>query len=213
MTTLAAPLTTLAPNAEFTRLAPDEQVVRTVRALEANGIRALVVESAAQARELVRSLVPAGASVYDPPSRTAQQIGLAVDLETDPNFSRVRDRLAGIAPKSAEYRRLVAAPDVVIGSVHAITEQGQVMLASATGSQLASAGFAAGTVIWVVGIQKIVATLDEGFRRIREYCYPLEDARTRRVYGQPSAINKILIVNGEYPGRITVVFVKENLGF
>jgi hypothetical protein len=102
---------------------------------------------------------------------------------------------------------------VVVGSVHAITEQGEVLVASATGSQLSSAVSGAGTVIWVVGTQKLVHTLDGGFRRIREYSYPLEDARTRQVYAQPSAINKILIVNGELPGRITIVLVRQNLGF
>ncbi len=87
------------------------------------------------------------------------------------------------------------------------------MLASALGTQLSAAAFGAGTVIWVVGTQKLVRTLDEGLRRIREYSYPLEDARTRGAYGQPSAVNKILIVNGELHGRIKVVLVKQKLGF
>ena len=87
------------------------------------------------------------------------------------------------------------------------------MLASATGSQMGSAVFGADSVIWVAGTQKIVPSLEEGFRRIREHSYPLEDERTRNVYGRGSAINKILIVNGEQPGRITVVLVKQNLGF
>ncbi len=213
ISTLPSPAATLAPNREFSRLASDEQVERTAEALTANGFRTVVVESAAQARALIRKMLPAGADVYDPPSLTVQQIGLGADLETDTTFRRVRERLHDIPRGSLEYRRLVAGPDVVIGSIHAITEQGQVLLASATGSQIASASFGAATVIWVVGTQKIVATLEEGFRRIREYSYPLEDDRTRKTYGQPSAINKILVANSAYPGRITVVLVKENLGF
>jgi len=98
--------------------------------------------------------------------------------------------------------------------VHAITNQGQVLLASAVGSQISPAASGAGMVIWVVGTQKLVRTLEDGLRRIQEYSYPLEDARTRQVYGQGSAINKLLIVQGEHlAGRITIVLVKQQLGF
>ena len=88
------------------------------------------------------------------------------------------------------------------------------MIASAVGSQLGPAASGAGAVIWVVGTQKLVRTLEDGFRRIREHSLPLESERTQRAYGQASAINKLLIVNGEaYPGRITSVLVKQQLGF
>ncbi len=113
-----------------------------------------------------------------------------------------------------EMRKLGASPDVLVGSVHAITEQGEVLIASATGSQLGPAASGAGAVIWVVGTQKLVHTLEDGLRRIREHSLPLENERTQQVYGQASAINKLLIVNGEaYHGRITIVLVKHLLGF
>lgn len=104
---------------------------------------------------------------------------------------------------------------MVIGSVHAVTEQGHVLIASGTGSQIASYVYGAQTVIWVVGTQKLVYDLDEGLQRIQEYCYPLEDARVRELSGQGSMIGKILLVQREItPGRITVVLVKkELLGF
>lgn len=215
MTIVLREIATLAPNLEFTRLASDQQVERARESLEANGMHAIVVDRGEQARALVTGMIPAGATVYDPPSLTLVQIGLAADFETEPAFHPLRRRLSTMdrSTQQPEIRRLTSSPDVVVGSVHAVTEQGQVMIASASGSQLSSAVFGAGRVIWVVGTQKIVPSLDEGFRRIREYSYPLEDERARMVYGRPSAINKILIVNGELPGRITVVLVKENLGF
>ena len=111
-------------------------------------------------------------------------------------------------------RILGAAPDFVIGSVHAVTEQGQVMVASFSGSQLASYVYGAGSVIWVVGTQKLVRDIDEGLRRITEYSYPLEDARAFEAYGMRSGVNKLLVVHREFqPGRVTVVLVKENLGY
>ena len=208
-------MTTLLPNQEFNHLASDDQIKKTVQALEANGIRTVVVETGEEARACVLSMIPAGMEVFNPPSHTLDQIGLTADIESSTSFQPVRSRLRSLdrTTQRREIRRLTASPDVVVGSVHAITEQGEVVIASATGSQLSSAVSGAGTVIWIVGTQKLVQTLDEGFRRIREYSYPLEDVRTRQVYGQPSAINKVLIVNGELPGRITIVLVRQNLGF
>jgi acyl-CoA hydrolase len=161
-------------------------------------------------------MIPSGVDVYNPPSRTLDEIGLTADIASSENFQSVRSRLGSLnrTTQQREIRKLISSPDVVIGSVHAITEQGEVLLASASGSQLGSAAAGADKVIWVVGIQKLVHTLEEGFRRIREYSYPLENMRTLQAYGKPSAINKILIVSGEQQsGRITILFVKENLGF
>lgn len=208
-------LETLEINQEFNHLASEEQVAAAAKALEANGIHTVMFETGAEARAYILSQIPAGAVVYNPPSRTVEQIGLKADIESGANFQYLRARLNTLdkVKDQAQYRKLVAGPDMVIGSVHAITAAGQVLLASATGSQLSSAAFGASRVIWVAGTQKIVANLEEGLRRIREYSHPLEDQRTRQVYGQPSAINKVLVVNGEYPGRITLVLVKQNLGF
>ena len=112
-----------------------------------------------------------------------------------------------------EMRKLGSAPDYVVGSVHAVTEEGALLIASFSGSQLGPYASGAGQVILVVGTQKIVPDLETGLRRIREYSYPLEDARAREAYGMGSAINKTLIIEGDFPGRISVVLVKEQLGF
>lgn len=208
-------LETLEINQEFSRLASNQQIARTVRALEANGIHAIIVETEEAAREYVMSRIPAGAQVYNPPSRTVDQIGLRAAIESSLNFQSLHSRLHSLdrVTQRAKIRKLISSPDVVIGSVHAITEIGEVLIASASGSQLSSIASGADKVIWVVGTQKLVSTLDEGFRRIREYSYPLENSRAQQVYGRLSAINKILIVNGEIPGRITIILVKQNLGF
>jgi len=209
-------MATLVPNQEFTQLASDEQIAKTVQALEGRGIRTVVVETGEEAESRVLDLIPSGADVYNSPSRTLELIGLAADIEQATRFQSVRARVQALdrATQQREMRRLTASPDVLVGSVHAITEQGQVLLASAVGSQLSPAASGAGSVIWVVGTHKLVRTLEDGLRRIQEYSYPLEDERTRQVYGQPSAINKLLIVQGEHvPGRITIVLVKQPLGF
>jgi acyl-CoA hydrolase len=209
-------MATFISHSEFTQLASEEQIARTVQALEAHGIRAVVFETGEEARIYVLDLIPSGAEVYNSPSRSLELIGLAEDIEHPTRFQSVRARLDSLdrVTQRNEMRKLGASPDVLVGSVHAITEKGEIMIASAVGSQLGPAASGAGTVIWVVGTHKLVRTLEDGFRRIREHSLPLESERTQQVYGQASAINKLLIVNGEaYPGRITIVLVKQQLGF
>jgi hypothetical protein len=113
-----------------------------------------------------------------------------------------------------EMRMLAAAPEYVVGSVHAVTEDGSLLIASASGSQLGPLVSGAEHVILVNGGQKIVADLDTGLRRIYEYCLPLEDERARRAYGVPSGVNNILVINRVLaPGRVTAILVRERLGF
>ncbi len=206
---------TLELKQEFNHLASDDQITKTVQALEANGIHTIVFETGSAAREYIVNMIPNGVEVYNPPSRTLDEIGLTTEIESSVNFQAVRSRLHSLdrITQQHEIRKLISSPNLVIGSVHAVTEKGEVLIASASGSQLGSAASGADLVIWVVGTQKLVSTLEEGLRRIREYSYPLENTRTLQAYGKPSAINKILIVNGEQPGRITVILVRENLGF
>ncbi len=203
-------------DSEFTQLASEEQIAKTVQAVEDHGIRAMVFESGQEARSYVLDLIPSGAQVYNSPSRTLELIGLAEDIEHPTRFQSVRAQLLSLdrVTQRTEMRKLGASPDVLVGSVHAVTERGEIMIASATGSQLGPAASGAGMVIWVVGTHKLVHTLEDGLRRIREHSLPLESERTKEVYGQASAINKLLIVSGEaYPGRITIVLVKQLLGF
>lgn len=172
-------MTTLVPNAEFARLASDEQIAAAAASLTAKGMEALVVESRAKARSHVLSLLPEGAEVFTSMSRTLATLGLTEDINASSRYTPLRSQLKGLdrEKQGRAWRRVVSSPEYVIGSAHAVTEQGQVLIASASGSQLASYVFGASHVIWVVGAQKIVRDLDEGFRRIREYRYPLEHER------------------------------------
>jgi hypothetical protein len=206
----------LTPNRAFSRLASEERIEKTVKALEANNIKTFVVETGDEARALVLDLLPDGAEVFTATSRTLDGIGLSDAINGSPRFQALRPRLMTMSRETQgrEMRKLGAAPDYVVGSAHAVTEQGQVLIASAGGSQLAAYVYGAGNVIWVVGTQKLVRDLEEGLARIEQYSFPLEDARLREAFGMPSAISKVLIVNRDYlPGRSTIVLVKQNLGF
>jgi L-lactate utilization protein LutC len=203
-------------NTSFNTLASDERLAKVSQALQANNLAVVVCETGEQARHYVLDRLPEGATIFTANSRTVEAIGLAAAIEQSSRFQAVRPRLLELRRQNQvrAMRQLGASPDVVIGSVHAVAEQGQVLIASGTGSQLASYVYGAPSVIWIVGTQKLVSDLDEGLRRIREYCYPLEDARTRETLGQGTIIGKILIVEREItPGRITMVLVKDHLGF
>jgi len=205
----------LIPNQEFAKVASDVQIERVARALEANGMRVLIAENSEEAKQLALDLVPQGAEVYANRSKTLETLGLTAKLEKSGRYNAVRPKVLSLDRKTQadEIRKLRSSPEYIVGSVHAITEAGQVLTASGSGSQLAPYAYGAAKVIWVVGAQKLVRDLDEGFRRIEEYSYPLEDTRMQEAYDSHSSVNKTLIVNRDRPGRITIVLVKEELGY
>jgi hypothetical protein len=202
--------------AEFAGLASDAQIDAAAAALERNGITSLVVDSGEHARDAVRSILPIGAEVFNNTSRTLEAIGVAEDIERSGLYQPLRPRLYQMdrEMQAREMRLLAATPDFVVGSVHAVTEDGSVLIASASGSQLGPLVSGAGHVILVVGGQKIVVDVGTGLRRISEYCFPLEDRRAREAYGVPSGVNNVLIINRAItPRRISAVLVKQSLGF
>jgi hypothetical protein len=202
--------------AEFSAGASKARIIAVAGALDGNGITCLVVDSAAQAREAVRTILPVGAEVYNNTSRTLELIGVAEDIEQSGRYQALRPRLYQMdrQMQGREMRQLSASPDWVVGSVHALTAQGSLLIASASGSQLGPIASGAGHVILVIGAQKIVPDFDTGLRRVYEYCFPLEDRRAREAYGVSSGVNNVLVVNKAIPpGRITAILVDEPLGF
>src|SRR3981081_339199 len=212
----------LQPNLErsigrrFGTVADDARVRRTAAGLEANGMSVLRAADGGEAKRIVLDLIPEGSQVYHGASQTLEVSGIIEAIERSGRYEPLRPRIWSMDRKTQadEIRRLSASPDVMLGSVHAVTETGALLAASMSGSQLGPYASGAGRIILVVGTQKIVSDLEEGLRRIDEYAYPLEDARAHLAYGIRSAVNNVLIINRDVvPGRITVVFVDEVLGF
>jgi hypothetical protein len=200
----------------FGTLADDSRVRQAAAALEANGISVLQAADAAEAKVIVLGLIPDGSQVHHGASMSLDDAGITDEIDKSGRYESLRPRIFSMdrQTRADEIRRLSSAPDVMLGSVHAVTETGSLLAASMGGSQLGPYVSGAGRVILVVGTQKIVFDLEEGLRRIDEYAFPLEDARAQAAYGIHSAVNKVLIINREIvPGRITVVFVDEALGF
>ena len=207
---------TFTPIEEFARLAADEKIERTSKALEANGIKVLIAENGTEAKRLFFELVPEGAEVFLGSSVTLEKLGIKDEIDKSGRFDALRPKMFAMnrETQGREIRKLGGAPDYAAGSVQAVTEDGHVLIASNTGSQLGPYAFGAGKVIWVVGYQKIVKDLNEGFRRIEDHVLPLEEVHMQELYKVSTAVSKVLIVNREIrPSRITMIIVREEIGF
>ena len=209
-------MTTSVSATPFTDPAPVERLERVAAALTANNFAVEILDDAATARTRVKDLIPEGASVFTGSSETLRLSGIDEDINNSGRYDAVRPR--GLAmdrdTQMDEIRRLFASPDVIVGSVNAVTETGSLVIASATGSQLTGYVGGSARVIWVVGAQKVVPDLSTALRRVEDHCLPLENDRVRKVYGKSSAINRLLILNAEFhPGRGTVLLLREAIGF
>jgi len=205
---------TLVPNMDYAQLASDEQIERAAEALESHNIHVLIAASGEEAKSMLFDIMPEGAEVFTGNSRTLEVLGIPGEVEA--RYDSVRAKLATMDRKT-QWREMVilgAVPEYIVGSVHAVTEDGSVVIASMSGSQLAPYAASAAHVIWIVGAQKIVRTLDDAMKRVQEYVYPLEDEHALQVLGVNSAINKLLVIHKEIiPGRTTMIIVKEEIGF
>jgi L-lactate utilization protein LutC len=204
------------PAALFTDPAPAHRLEQAATALTAKNFAVEILDDAAAARTRIKDLIPEGASVFTGASETLRLSGIEEDINNSGRYDALRSRGTTMdrATQMDEIRRLLASPDVIVGSAAAVTETGSLVIASASGSQLT--GYAGGSAraIWVIGAQKVVPDVSTALRRVEDHCLPLESARAMKAYGQPSAINRLLILNAEpQPGRGTVLLLREAIGF
>jgi hypothetical protein len=209
-------MTTSVPAVQFIAPASAERLERVAAALAANNFAVEIVDDSAAARARVTDLIPEGASVLTGASETLRLSGIEEDINDSGRYEAVRPRALTMdrATQADEIRKMIATPDVSVGSVAAVTETGSLVVASGSGSQLPGYAGGAARAIWVVGAQKVVPDLSAALRRVEDHCLPLENDRAMRVYGQPSAVNRLLVLNAEpYPGRGTVLLLREAIGF
>jgi L-lactate utilization protein LutC len=207
--------TLLEPITDFGAPASDEVIERTAQALRARGYEVRIAEDREQARELALELIPDGSEVNQASSRTVDELGISDALVERDEYTALRPTLWAMdrATQGREIRRIGAGPDVVIGSVHALTEDGVMVASSMSGSQLGMYAGGAARVVLVIGSQKIVPDLETGFQRLDQHVVPLEDARALQAYGVHTTQNKTLIIRGDLPGRTAIVLVRDAIGF
>lgn len=208
-------MSTMQTTERFTALPDEQTLAETVTALEEHGFSVDVVDDVAAAREVVLARIPAGASVMTNTSVTLDAAGIPPVIDEGRAYDSARARMARLdyATQLPEMKALAGQPDFALGSVHAVTADGALVIASASGSQLASYAWGAAQVIFVVGAQKLVPSIEDAHERLFEHSLKLEDARAYQAYGQPSRVGKILEIHQEDPGRVHIVLVRQVVGF
>jgi len=200
---------------DFAVPASEAELEALAEKLRARNFEVVIVQDGAEAKAEVLKRIPEGAQVHSGKSKTLEDAGLFKEFMEGDRFHFVRKRTMKLDPKTQrdEIRKLGAAPDVMVNSAHAVTEEGQIVITSASGSQIGPIASGAGRLILVIGSQKIVPDLDAAFRRIREHVFPYEDARLREAMGIGTKITRTLILDQDFmPGRTTVILVREPIG-
>lgn len=202
----------------YTQKADKTVVEKTITALKKGQIEAIFVETGEEAKKKVLEMIPQGAEVMTMSSVTLDTFGINKEIDSSGKYISIRTKLVSMDRTKDKRQMKILADNAewVVGSVQAVTEDGKILSASNTGSQLPAYIYGADHVIWVVGTQKIVKDLDEGMRRLYDYVLPLESVRLNKAYNLTtgSHVSKLLIMDKEIvPGRVTVIFVNEVAGF
>jgi len=206
--------TTAIPD-RFTTLPDEHALEATITALEEHGFGVEVVDDLDAAREAVLARIPHGSSVMTNTSMTLTETGIADAINDGGPYDSARNKMLALdfATQAQQMKAIGGQPDYALGSVHAVTRDGTLVIASASGSQLASYAWGAANVIFVVGAQKLVPTLEAAHERIYQHSLVLEDARAIAAYGQHSQVGKVLEIHQELPGRIHIVLIRQPVGF
>lgn len=199
---------------QFDVLPDDPTIAATVAALESHGFTVDVVDDLTAARKAVLARIPHGARVWKNTSITLDETGISAEVDApDGPYDSVRLQMTAQNYASRQMKEIAAAPDYALGSVHAITQDGELLVGSASGSQFATVAWGAEHVVLVAGLHKVVPNLETGRRRVREHSLPLENVRAQEAYGQNSQLNKTLEIYGEMPGRIHLVLIRQVIGY
>ncbi|MDE1767772.1 MAG: lactate utilization protein [Candidatus Micrarchaeota archaeon] len=200
----------------WTEIADNKTIERAAKALSERGFETVIVDSKDEAKKKVLEFIPEGSEVFEASSATLNEIGVTDEIQNSGRYKSAKKELMSINDEKlrGKKRKTMIASEYTVGSAQAITEDGTVVVASASGSQIGAYVYGAEKLILVVGAQKVVKNLDEAIKRIYEYALPLESERVKKVYNMPrSSVNKIFIFEREMPGRVKIVIVKEKLGF
>ena len=199
----------------FTALPGAQELAATVVALEEHGFSVEVVDGPDEARTAVLARIPAGSSVMTNTSVTLQETGIADVINDGGPYESARNKMFALdfETQAQQMKAIGGQPDYALGSVHAVTRDGTLVIASASGSQLASYAWGAANVIFVIGAQKIVPDLEAARQRIYQHSLKLEDARAQAAYGQHSYVGKVLEIHQELPGRIHIVLIRQPVGY
>ena len=199
---------------KFAKPASEATLEALAERMRARNFDVLIVDDGAAAKAEVLSLVPEGSQVHTGKSKTLEDIGIFQEFMENEKYDFIRRRTLKMDRKTQldEMRKAGAAPDIMVNSAHAVTEAGQIVMTSATGSQIGPIAYGAGKLILVIGSQKVVPDLNTALRRIEDYVIPYEEDRLNVAHGV-AKMNRTLILEGDHtPGRTTIILVRTPIG-
>ena len=158
-------------------LANQSAIERTMESLAARNINSVVVNSSGEALEKLKELIPEGSEIFYGTSETLTTIGFPEYIHHNPKYRNLHDEYEEEPDpdKKRELHRLSSVSEYYVGSVQAIAETGEVLVASASGSQLGAYSYGAKRLVWVVGTQKICPSLSDAIDRVRGYTLEMHD--------------------------------------
>lgn len=202
---------------KWTQLPSAKEVIETINALQQRGVTVMRAKNGQNALDILKTIIPQGAEVMDGASVTLVEIGYREFLDSGQSgWKSLREAVHAESDeaKRHELRRKSMTAQYFISGVNAIAQSGEIVACDTGGSRVGAWHFAAGHLILVCGINKIVPTLDDAMRRVREYVYPLERIRAIRKYREQSHLGKwVILAYEEREGRVTLVLIDESLGF
>ncbi len=193
-----------------------EVIDRTIGALAARNVDAILVESREAALAMLKELVPEGCEVFVSTSETLDTIGYTEYMDGNDRYINLHDEMLAQpdAASQREFRRTTTTADYFVGSVQAIAETGEIVVASGSGSQIGAFAYGARRVVMVAGTQKICPTLAEAEARTRGYTLELHDRWLEGRGSGPAPIGKFMVMEHEpVVGRITMILIPESLGW
>jgi hypothetical protein len=199
---------------EFVKPASEATLEALAERLRARNFEVVILDDGAAAKAEVLARVPEGSEVHTGKSKTLEDIGIFQEFMDNEKYDFIRRRTLKMDRQTQldEMRKAGAAPDIMVNSAHAVTEAGQIVMTSATGSQIGPIAYGAGKLILVIGSQKVVPDLNTALRRIEDYVIPYEEDRLNVAHGV-AKMNRTLILEGDYaPGRTTVILVRTPIG-
>lgn len=202
---------------KWNKTASEKIIKKTIEAAQKRGIKTIIAENKNEALEKLKELIPAGAEVMNGSSTTLNEIGFTDYLKRgEHGWKNLHEQTIAEQDKSkqADLRRKAVTAEYFLSSVNAIAMTGELVATDASGSRVGAFAFGAKNLVIVCGANKIVPTLQDAFRRIQEYAFPLEDSRAKAVYGFGSRLGKTVVMQNEmFQGRTTLILVKESLGY
>lgn len=193
-----------------------EEVEQTKKALEERGINVVIKNTKEEALNYLKETIPEKSSVMNGSSTTLGEIGFTDYLKNQSKWNNLHEDILNEEDqeKQNDLRRQSQAADYFLGSVNAISKEGELVAVDASGTRVGAYPFAAKNLILVSGTNKITENLDDAFKRTRQHAFPLEDKRALEAYGFNSTFGKWVIIEREiFPGRTTLVLVNEKLGY